>query len=51
MNNRTLRARVGAVLLVLALCLTVLPAAAASGSMQIDGSEHILCDRLKKDVK
>lgn len=30
MNNRTLRARVGAVLLVLALCLTVLPAAAAS---------------------
>ena len=34
MNNRTLRARVGAVLLVLALCLTVLPAAAASGSMQ-----------------
>ena len=35
MNNRTLRARVGAVLLVLALCLTVLPAAAASGSMQI----------------
>lgn len=43
MNNRTLRARVGAVLLVLALCLTVLPAAAASGSMQtvyLDSAEE-----------
>ena len=43
MNNRTLRVRVGAVLLVLALCLTVLPAAAASGSMQtvyLDSAEE-----------
>lgn len=43
MNNRTLWARVGAVLLVLALCLTVLPAAAASGSMQtvyLDSAEE-----------
>ena len=43
MNNRTLRVRVGAVLLVLALCLTVLPAAAASVSMQtvyLDSAEE-----------
>ena len=34
MNNRTLRARMGAVLLALTLCLTVLPAAGAADSAQ-----------------